>query len=218
MLKVAIATSYVGHPCMEYCVSIAELILYFASVPVFEGEKQAIRFLTPENSCVLSANRERHADAFLASDFSHLLFVDADMAFEPQALHIMARRKLPYVACNYPMKRKRDNEFTALSLDKKHRVYTGVGSTGIEQVDFTGFGFALIERQVLEQVKRPRFLIGYNTVTDIYTTEDAPFCHKVAEAGLPVNVDHDASKLVWHMGSCAYRWEDVPKPKELENG
>ena len=214
MLTVAIATAYVGHPCMEYCVSIAELILYFGSHAVFPDDpRQGIRYLTPENSCVLSANRERHAEAFLKTDFTHLLFIDADMAFEPQALNIMAARRLPYVACNYPMKMRNKNQFTALALDKKTRVWTGEDSTGVEEVDFTGFGFALIERRVFEAVPRPRFLIGYNTVQDVYTTEDAPFCHKVRDAGIPINVDHDASKLVWHMGAWAYRYKDVPKPE-----
>jgi len=219
MFTVAIATPYVGHPCMEYCVSMIELILYFSQRPVYEDDpRQGLRYLTPENSCVLSANRERHAEAFLATDCTHLCFIDADMAFQPQVLHMLASRKLPYVAVNYSMKQRVKPDFTALSLDGKTRVWTGPESTGVEECNFTGFGFALIERKVIEAIKRPRFLIGYNMLTDHYTTEDAPFCRKVVEAGFPIHVDHDATKLCWHMGTWAFRWEDVPKPEGVKDG
>jgi hypothetical protein len=220
MFNVAIATSFMDRPCPEYTVSMIELILYFAQNPVYEGNmQQGIRYLTPEKSCVLSANRERHAEAFLATPCTHLCFIDADMGFQPDVLHILASRKVPYVAVNYSMKVRNKPDFTALSLDKKMRVWTGPESTGIEECDFTGFGIALIERQVIEKIPRPRFLIGYNMAMDHYTTEDAPFCHKAREAGFPIYVDHDATKQCWHMGSWAFRWDDVPKREgEVTNG
>jgi len=214
MFKVAIATSFMDRPCPEYTVSMVELVLYFAQTQIYEGcEGQGFLYLTPEKSCVLSANRERHAEAFLKTDCTHLCFIDADMAFQSNVLHVLASRKVPYVAVNYSMKKREDAEFTALALDTKTRVWSGEGTTGIEECNFTGFGFALIERKVIETIPKPRFLIGYNMKSDQYTTEDAPFCHKVREAGFPVYVDHDATKLCWHMGSYAYRWEDVPKPE-----
>lgn len=218
MFNVAIATPAVDKPEFEYTVSMIELVLYFCQNLVYEGDKrQGIRYLTPQVSCVLSANRENHAEEFLKSDCSHLCFIDADMGFQPNILHILASRRLPYVAVNYPMKMKRNNEFTALRKDLKARCWTGPDSTGVEEVDFTGFGFALIRRDVIEAIPRPRFPIGYNLVTNNYTTEDAPFCHKAREAGFPIYVDHDASKLCWHMGRQAFRWEDVAKPIEKDN-
>jgi hypothetical protein len=135
------------------------------------------------------------------------------MAFERNVLHVLASRKVPYVAVNYSMKAREKPEFVALSLDAKTRLWSGEGTTGIEECNFTGFGIALIERKVIETIPRPRFLIGYNMKSDQYTTEDAPFCRKVAEAGFPIYIDHDATKLCWHMGSWAYRWSDVPKPE-----
>lgn len=219
MFDVAIGTSAVERPDFEYTVSMIELVLYFAQNPVFPGEMaQGIRYLTPQVSCVLSANRENHADQFLKTPCTHLCLIDADMGFEPNVLHLLASRRLPYVACNYSMKRKLDPEFTAWRLDGKGRLWSGEGTSGIEECDFTGFGFALIERQVIEAIPKPRFPIGFNLAANRYSTEDAPFCGFIRKAGFKVYVDHDASKLVWHMGSCAYRWQDVPKPKETTNG
>lgn len=216
MFDVAIATSGLQTPDFEYTVSMIQMVLYYANVSIWQGEPQGIRYLTPQISCVLSANRENHAEEFLKTPCTHLCFIDADMGFEPEVLHILASRKVPYVGVNYSMKKKANPEFTAMRLDGKCRLWTGEDSTGLEDANFTGFGLALIERRVIEAIPRPRFLIGYNTAVNVYTTEDAPFCHKVRDAGFPVYVDHDASKLVWHMGRKAYRWQDVPKPVEKE--
>jgi hypothetical protein len=214
MFKVAIATSFMDRPCPEYTVSMVELVLYFAQNQVDPDDpRQGFRYLTPEKSCVLSANRERHAEAFLDTDCTHLCYVDADMAFQPSILHVLASRKVDYVGANYSMKARNKAEFTALALDGGSRMWSGEGTTGIEECNFTGFGFALIERKVIEAIPLPRFLIGYNMQSNQYTTEDAPFCRKVRDAGFKVYVDHDATKLCWHMGSWAYRWEDVPKPE-----
>lgn len=215
MFSVAIATPYVGMPFMEYCVSMNELVMYFAQTPIYPDkldDGQGIRILTPMNSCVLSANREYHADRFLETDCTHLCFIDVDMGFERDVLHILASRKVPYVGCNYPTKGK-NPEFTSGALDGKTRVWTGKESTGLEECNFTGFGFALIERKVVEAVKKPRFLIGYNEKMERYTTEDAPFCYLAKKAGFPIYVDHDASKRVWHMGTKAYRWDEVTNGK-----
>jgi hypothetical protein len=211
MFTVAIATAYVGMPFMEYSISMNEMVMYFAQTKVLDdAEGQGIQILTPMNSCVLSANRETHAELFLKTNFTHLCFIDVDMGFERDVLHRLASRKLPYVGCNYPTKGK-NPVFTSGALDGKSRVWTGEESTGVEECNFTGFGFALIERQVVESVKKPRFPICYDPKSEQYTTEDAPFCFKAKEAGFKIYVDHDASKRVWHMGTKAYRWSDVSK-------
>jgi hypothetical protein len=50
----------------------------------------------------------------------------------------------------------------------------------------------------------------------MYTTEDNPFCQRIRAAGFPTYVDHDASKLVGHIGMHTYEWRQwrpaEPKP------
>ena len=210
MFNVAIGTPIVGDPKMIYVKSMMELILWFCQNRIFlDDPNQGIRMLQPRDSCVLSANREKMTNDFLKTDCTHLLWVDGDMGFEPQVLSILARRKVPYVGCNYSMKNKQRREFTAGSLDGK-RVYTGKDSTGVIPVNFTGFGFALIERELIEKVEKPRYPIGYSLEVDDYTTEDYPFCEKARQAGYTILIDHDASKLVWHVGNYTYRYDEVP--------
>jgi hypothetical protein len=214
MFHVVIATPLQGKPEMEYSVSLARLAMYFAQNRIFaEDGKQALRILDPAEGCILGGNREMMVESALSvPDMTHLLWVDADMGFESNVLHVLASRRQPYVACNYAMKQEDDPDFTAMRKDKTGRVFTGDESSGLEEAWFTGFGMCLIERKVLEAIPAPRFPIMWNKEGKRWTTEDYPFCEMTWKAGFPVYVDHDASKLVWHMGKKAYRW------KETSNG
>jgi hypothetical protein len=193
---------------MGYTYSLTKLMMYFAQNRVYpECETQKIDFDTVEGSGI-GANRETLVLKALDSDCTHILFIDEDTIFAPHALHTLASKRKEVVGGNYPMRFK-DCGFTALTLDKKARVITGPNSVGLEQVYYTGFGFCLIERSVFEKMKRPWFLIGYNTDRNIYTTEDVAFGAQLMELGIPWYVDHDASKLLTHMGSYAYHWKET---------
>jgi hypothetical protein len=196
---------------MEYAISLAMLTMYYAQHQVYpEQPAQALKILMPEEGCVLGANRERLVlNALKVPQMTHLLFIDADMGFEPRVLHLLASRRLPFVACNYPLKQTQDPDFSAMRRDGKGRVHTGPDSTGLEEALFTGFGMALIERRVLEAIPAPRFPIVWGKQNQAWSTEDVSFCAFCWERGIPVYVDHDASKLVWHMGKYAYRWKET---------
>ena len=153
----------------------------------------------------------------LKTNATHVCFIDEDMGFAPDTLHVLLRKRQPIVGANYPM-RVPPMQFTALSMDQKTRVHTDGHKDGLEPAYYIGFGFAVIERQVFEKIPKPWFLGGYNLTTEKYTTEDHPFCRKSREAGYTVYVDHDASKRVWHVGSHNYRWDAVPTPQENMNG
>lgn len=214
MFDVAIATSAVIAPVFEYTFSIVQLVMYFTQRQVYpESCDQGLRYLTPNRSCMLDANREKHVEEFLLTDCTHLCLIDADMGFAPNVLHMLASRRCAYVGCNYSMKNEEKREFSAMRKDRTARIQTEKKSTGLEEADFTGFGFVLIRRDVLERIEPPRFERIWNAQARRYSTEDAPFCHKVQQAGFPVYVDHDASKFVWHMGDYPYRWEDVSGPE-----
>jgi hypothetical protein len=153
----------------------------------------------------VSANRERMVKNFLKTDATHLLFIDDDMGFNPDALHVLASRRQPIVACNYrvrtppaPFMAKRDGKEIKITAE----------STGLEEVDFVPFGLCLMERRVLESIPVPRFMIEYiERDFNDYTTEDVSFCNKV-RTQYPIYIDHDASKKVWHAGNIHYTWAD----------
>jgi hypothetical protein len=202
--NVIVASPSTGNCKSAYAFSLARLVAYFAQVRVFpEIESQQMDFDSIEGSSI-AANRDKLVDRFLAKpDATHLLFVDEDMIFAPDLLHILARRRQPIVGCNYRM-RQPPAPFTALNLARMARIETTRESVGLEPAAYTGFGFCLIERRVFEAVAVPRFLAVF---TDHYSTEDSPFFAKATEAGFTCFVDHDASKGIAHRGDFVYRWD-----------
>ncbi len=205
--KLKILTPTTGICKAAYAFSLANLVMYYMQNKIHSDLDSQWLGVKPIAGSGISANRERLVAGALETDFTHILFIDEDMGFYPNALHILAEKKLPLVGCNYKMRLK-GKGFTALAPDMKSRIVTTKESKGIEECHYTGFGFCLIEREVFEKVARPWFLIGYNTEQNSYTTEDAGFARQLEDTKYKWYVDHDASKLVWHVGDYDYRWNE----------
>jgi len=205
-MRVVIATPSTGQCKSVFAFSLARLVAYFAQVRVYpEVEEQYLDFDTVEGSGI-GSNRDQLVERFLGKDgATHLLFIDEDMQFSPDTLHTLARRRQPIVGCNYRM-RFPPADFTALSKDRTHRIVTSKETTGLEECNYLGFGFCLIERKVLEIVQRPRFLGVFDD--NHYSTEDSPFFKKCRESGFIPYIDHDASKRIGHRGDLLYRWDE----------
>ena len=205
--KLKILTPTTGGCKAAYTFSLANLIMYYMQNKVYSDSESQWLGVKPIAGSGISANREHLVAEALETDVTHILFIDEDMGFHPNTLHVLAEKNLPLVGCNYKM-RVKGKGFTALSLDMKNRIITNEESTGVEKCYYAGFGFCLIERQVFEKVKRPWFLIGYNTEQNAYTTEDCGFARQLKDVDITWYVDHDASKLVWHVGDYDYKWNE----------
>lgn len=188
--------------------SLAKLTAYYSMTPIFpEVEAYEMDFMFLEGSGIM-ANRDMIVNETLErKEVTHLLFIDDDMGFYHTTLHIIANRRQPIVACNYRM-RQPPADFTALRADRSGRVQTMKTSTGLEEAYYSGFGFCLIERQVLEAVPEPRFLPRWIEADRRYTTEDHPFFMAAREKGFKCWIDHDASKQIWHNGNMPYMWSE----------
>jgi hypothetical protein len=190
-----------------YTTSLVRLYdwLMKAELPGYAKERR-VGYTIIESSMINQA-RDDLCDAALKADLSHILFIDDDMGFRPEALQYLISRKLPLVGCNYRMKLP-PCPFTCRSLDASKWIETTEDSTGVEPVLFMGFGFCLMERRVMEAVEKPRFIGGYNKELGKYSTEDGPFMIKAAEKGFIPMVDNDASKYIYHIGRYCFSWDD----------
>lgn len=206
--NVVIAWPSLGVPKNDFAFSLARLVAYFAQVRVFpEIAEQAIDVMTIEGSGISSQREDLTRDALAKDGMTHLLWIDEDMGFSQDCLHVAARRRQPIVAANYRM-RVPPADFTALKLDRSGRIQTTDETIGLEEAYYSGFGFCLIERKVLEAVPEPRYQNLYSYDTGRYTTEDHPFFAAAREKGYPCYVDHDLSKRVWHKGGMSYVWNE----------
>lgn len=127
---------------------------------------------------------------------THVLWLDADMTFPPDAALRLLAHDRDVIAANY-MTRTAHSRPTA-SRDGKP-VFSH-GERGTEFVDHVGMGVFLMRSAVVADIPRPRF--WYSTPTE---TEDVYFCRLLRAAGTQIVIDHDLSNEVGHVGQYTYR-------------
>lgn len=127
---------------------------------------------------------------------THILWLDADMTFPPDAALRLLAHDVDVVAANYvtrvPPSRptaRRDGQCIASG-----------DATGLEAVDHVGMGVFLMKTAIVRDLTRPRF--WYSTPTE---TEDVYFCNLLRAAGRTIYIDHDLSRDVGHVGMHTYR-------------
>jgi hypothetical protein len=152
-------------------------------------------------STYIHVGREWFMEASIKQGATHVLWLDTDMSFPPNAAYQLFLRGEPIVGCNYRV-RQESGLFTARRDDK--RVETLEHSTGLEAVDEIGFGCVLMRTDIITRLHRPWFRHGLNTQNgDV--GEDIMFCRALRAAGHTVYIDHDLSKEIGHVGSHTYR-------------
>lgn len=174
-----------------------------AQTQIYPETREQSQSILIQPGSTIPRNRQKIVDAALEQECTHLLFIDDDMDFAAEAFLIMARRRQPIVVCNYRM-RGPPYSFTAMRPDHSGRVETRKDSTGLEPCEYAGFGLSLIEMHVFKALKPPHFL--NRLIGGELSTEDVPFFLDAQAAGFQPYVDHDASKLVAHVGVQTYRW------------
>lgn len=214
-MHVAICTPTAGLVTASYAVSMPFLITTFLTEPVIgrEQEEKKIGY-----QMIISASihqsRENMIEEALKNDCTHVLFVDDDMGFDRYCLNGALARQMPIVVGNYRRKAA-PFRFTAVNKDENDTIVeikTTEESRSLEECYYGGFGFTLIETEVLKAVKAPRFLPGWSEKYGTYTTEDFPFYKQAKEKGFTAFVDHDLSKKLRHQGQAHYTYNmDLPK-------
>lgn len=208
-IHVAICTPSIGFMKSRYTASLIRMFFYYQTNPVL-GQEQKARFLSYhmiEGSMIGAAREEFVRDVIALPQATHLLFIDEDMGFREDTLNIMLSRQMPIVSCNYRMKVP-PCAFTCRKLDDSGWLETTEEKNSLEEASWSGFGFCLIERQVLEKMKSPMFQNVYVEQYKTYSTEDRSFFLQAAEHGFRPWVDHKASKKVYHIGNYAYSYDD----------
>lgn len=127
---------------------------------------------------------------------THILWLDADMTFPPDAALRLLAHDREVVAANYVSRTARPRP-TAM---RDGRCVSSIGATGLEEVDHVGMGVFLMQASVVANITSPRF--WYSTPTE---TEDVHFCRLLRAAGNAIVIDHDLSKDVGHVGAHTYR-------------
>lgn len=212
-MRLAVCVPTSGQCKSTFAFALAQTSSYFVPDRFSATEKYTVLM---QESSVVHSNREALVDRALAWDATHILFVDDDMFWTPEAVLSLMSRDLPFVVCNYP-KRSYPVEFTAMRMDGS-RMPTTAESTGLEECLFAGFGVSLINTDIFKALPKPWFLPGWMDQGNDYTTEDAPLYIRAREIGFIPYVDHDASKKnVQHIGLHAFAWNHSAEIKDVDD-
>jgi hypothetical protein len=138
-----------------------------------------------KNGCFIEVARNQLVAQFLESDYTHLMFIDADLGFEPHAVSGLVEAGLPLCAGVYRQREEKPRYCLHLPADKV------ILHKGWLQVDRVATGFMCIERSVLEEMetRAPLVLTGEGEIPFIFRTdttyeftgEDFCFCDDYME-------------------------------------
>lgn len=198
MAKVFIATPMYGGQCFGY---FAQSLMTLQNLLRDNKIDVAMSFLF--NESLIQRARNALAHGFLKSDFTHLMFIDADIRFDPKDVLPMLLADKPIICGIYPKKEINWQQIhkAAVAGVPAHelRKYSGsfvvnlVGYAGEVQVQLDqpveiwngGTGFMLIKREVFEQLrdKVPSYIndthdlggnIGNERISEFFATSIEP--------------------------------------------
>lgn len=174
-------------------------------------------------SAVDVARNQMASDA-LAEGFEELMWIDADIAFDPADVERLRTHDLPLIAAVYAKRGRR--EMSCAFLHATEQVVLGKDG-GVTEILYAGFGFTYTHRVVYDRMfdalKLPvcnerfgRAMVPFFAPAAVrdavgggwwYLPEDFAFCMRARQVGVPVMAD--TRIRLGHVGSYAYTWEDA---------
>lgn len=197
MIKLLIATpAYSGKVDANYAISLAETCSYLTSKGI------SIEMFVPTSGSLLAAERNRILRRFVKSDCTHILCIDADLAWPAIAVEAMLKHNVDFVGGCYPARLDKTFLFRPAHNPDGSLVTNGIS---LLKMEYIPAGFMLIRRAVVEkmnEVHSERYFKpkqgpgddGYALFnTEVYDGEfwgeDYLFCRLVREAGFDIWVD-----------------------------
>lgn len=146
---------------------------------------------------IISEGRNRAVQGALQIKASHVLFLDSDMVFPADTLIRLLAHDLPIVGATYCSRRPRPD------IGKRTLVHLGPQLAdalhGPVPVESLPMGCTLIRADVFEKVPQPWFRFDYHDGQII--GEDVGFCRAATTAGIPIHMDADLSRNVYHLAT-----------------
>lgn len=214
----------IGTPCYGGVVTSGYASSLAASSSVFHdaGIKLLPIFL-PSLSLVTSARNCVFHEA-LKRKVDSLVWIDADIEWEPKDLLRLCRFNLDVVGATYRQKRFDSTQFVFRMMKGKHKP----DENGLLEVNGLGTGFFRVSRKAMLAVseKEVSYTDGAHQMKNVFETaiidgslfsEDYLFCKKLKKAGFSIMLDTTINLV--HQGTIGYRADFSTYLKGLgENG
>ncbi len=182
-------------------------------------------------SAIDQARNQIGSDA-LADGFQETLWIDSDVAFDPDDIEKVRMHGLPISCGIYPKKGKRELAIHILPGTPSLRF--GMNG-GLHELLYGGTGFLHVRRSVYETMieklslpvcnehaNRPMWPFFQPMIRTApaqsaneteprkghwYLAEDFAFCYRARLCGIPIIAD--TTIRLWHVGDYSYSWEDA---------
>ncbi len=205
-MSILFATPMYGGQCTEaYFTSCLKLKEQLMLGGVQHG------WLTGTNESLITRARNGMVASFMKTEFQSLMFIDADIQFEPEDVGKLWNMNVDVAVGVYAMK-KPDQAWYAAWVDGK--LMKDLPEKPLE-VDFAGTGFMMIKREVIERMieaypetshesneGRSHALFDTAVLDDTYYSEDYLFCRRWREIGGAITMDPTVK--LKHIGTYAY--------------
>lgn len=187
-------------------------------------ERAGVRVVRRRGCSAIDVARNEMASDALYDGFESILFVDADLGFDPRdALRLLARPE-PVISAFYTKKGPR--ELASIVADGVAEVLLGPESPGPYPLKYAAAGFLRIRaaalRRMIEALHLPLCNLDWGRgcwpffqplITDAvgglphYLGEDWAFSHRLRQVGITPLAD--ASFRLWHFGRHGFSWEEA---------
>jgi hypothetical protein len=163
-------------------------------------------WLTGRNESLVTRARNEMTANFLKTDHSHMMWLDADIEFEPEHVAKLWNMDADIAVGIYCMKKKKEQWFAAWMGGKLIKDLDQFN--GPIEVDYAGTGFMMIRRNVVEAlVKTSESYEGPMGITPalymtpvedgVFLSEDYFFCKRAREAGFKIKADPSVRLIHW---------------------
>lgn len=145
-----------------------------------------------QEGSILHINRERIVKKAIDLGCTHLLFLDADMYFEKDAILKLLKHNKDIIGANYHLR-----TIPAVATVKNPKKLKG-----LTECDAVATGFLLIDLNVFKKLPQPYFFWQSNDKGELVEGEDNWFCRIAREAGFKIWCD--LSVNIGHIGEYIY--------------
>lgn len=154
---------------------------------------------------IITNQREALLREALASGNSHLLWLDSDMMFPPDALQRLLSHDLPLVAANYATRSSPHKSVAYRDVsDWSSYVVHGPLDPQLMEVQAVGMGCMLLHLDTVRAWQSPIFELRWQPLSGDHLGEDFVFCGKLRAAGVPIMLDSALSRDLLHLGTKAF--------------
>jgi len=177
----------IGTPCYNGSVTVNYLRSVVPCIGFLEQQGVKTGMLTPSQESLIPRARNLIANEFLRqTEYSHLLFIDADIGFMPELPWQYLKADKDVVCGIYPVKHIELEKLRSLNQDVPERVAAGASmhyavklkpggrpepGTGLLPVEYGATGFMLIRREVFGRMAEAYPELRYDYA---YTNDDHP--------------------------------------------